>query len=618
MKILLIDPSYVLDGRQLGLGILTIAAVAKDAGWDVDICDYVESSSLEEKCGFICDAINNSNVDVVGITTRCDIYPFALMIAKRIKERFGETQVVLGGPQATHTDLDTLKLCSFVDVIIRGEGEISTLNLLKALESRKPLSSVLGITYRANGEIIQNQQQPLIENVPYKLAWDILPKRQERALQAEKRYGIESGRGCPYSCSFCCTNKMWNQHYRIRSAYSLFEEMKYLNSRFGVEFFQLEHDSLMAGRHFKSFLSEFTQLNLPSFKWSCSARIDNFDTSLLKDLEAAGCERLFFGIESGSTKMQKIYNKHLDIGKSVEKLKTILEQSNIKVILSFVCGHPLETIDDVLQTLEITVQLIQYRNCINIQLHKLAPLNGSQLYQEYKDQLEFKGYVSDQAHCDQIEDFFREDIKKYPELFASFFDFQKMSMSSERVYDICYRIQPLCKAFARTITAIRILTGISLREIISILSTYDEFEDVLRVIEREYMHSAFPQIIYNICEFELALSRVRTVLLIDDFSEETRICDMVNPTLQYMEITFDPDERISANMLSKATEQHTKYKVMLWAGKQTANYKTASKIDEIVLASPVPYSQMSINRFVGEYVCEMVKNSLIKCKVKKD
>lgn len=61
----------------------------------------------------------------------------------------------------------------------------------------------------------------------------------------------------------------------------------------------------MAGRHFKSFLSEFTQLNLPSFKWSCSARIDNFDTSLLKDLEAAGCERLFFGIESGSTKMQK-------------------------------------------------------------------------------------------------------------------------------------------------------------------------------------------------------------------------------------------------------------------------------------------------------------------------
>lgn len=93
---------------------------------------------------------------------------------------------------------------------------------------------------------------------------------------------------------------------------------------------------------------------------------------------------------------------------------------------------------------------------------------------------------------------------------------------------------------------------------------------------------------------------------------------MVNPTLQYMEITFDPDERISANMLSKAAEQHTKYKVMLWAGKQTANYKTASKIDEIVLASPVPYSQMSINRFVGEYVCEMVKNSLIKCKVKKD
>lgn len=68
----------------------------------------------------------------------------------------------------------------------------------------------------------------------------------------------------------------------------------------------------------------------------------------------------------------------------------------------------------------------------------------------------------------------------------------------------------------------------------------------MRVIEREYMHSAFPQIIYNICEFELALSRVRTVLLIDDFSEETRICDMVNPTLQYMEITFDPDERISA------------------------------------------------------------------------
>lgn len=113
-----------------------------------------------------------------------------------------------------------------------------------------------------------------------------------------------------------------------------------------------------------------------------------------------------------------------------------------------------------------------------------------------------------------------EKISKIPRTICIIFRLSKMSMSSKRVYDICYRIQPLCKAFARTITAIRILTGISLREIISILSTYDEFEDVLRVIEREYMHSAFPQIIYNICEFELALSRVRTVLLIDDFQKK--------------------------------------------------------------------------------------------------
>ena len=239
--------------------------------------------------------------------------------------------------------------------------------------------------------MICNPSSPIIEDldqlpVP---AYDCYPIR-ELELAAIR---VEAGRGCPFSCTFCSTASFFGRSYRLKSTARLLAEMDGLNSIYGFNVFKLNHDLFTVNR---KKVVEFCHAMLErDYTWSCSARVDCVDPDLLELMWEAGCRDIYFGIESGSARMQAICRKRLDLD-LVEPTLDITSRLGIRTVTSFITGYPEEEKEDQDSTLNLAARLLCRPDRLNeSQLHLLAPEPGTQLTAQYGKQLFYDGYITD-------------------------------------------------------------------------------------------------------------------------------------------------------------------------------------------------------------------------------
>ncbi|HEC92346.1 MAG TPA: radical SAM protein, partial [Candidatus Atribacteria bacterium] len=179
MKVLLINPPAqgIYDTFNIKfppLGLAYIAAVLKEHNYDVQIIDLNVEENLWEKL--------NKKWDIVGISGDTSRYPIALKIASQIKKYY-HYPIIMGGPHVSFFEKETLDT-GVVDYVVRGEGEYTCLNLLNALKKGKDLSTVKGITFMKNGNLIKTTSAPNIENLdklPFP-ARELLPMDKYRKL----------------------------------------------------------------------------------------------------------------------------------------------------------------------------------------------------------------------------------------------------------------------------------------------------------------------------------------------------------------------------------------------------------------------------------------------------
>jgi hypothetical protein len=157
-----------------------------------------------------------------------------------------------------------------------------------------------------------------------------------------------------------------------------------------------------------------------AFKWACSARTDCVDEKLLELMSRAGCTRIFFGVETGSPRLQKIIDKHLDLERA-EQIISTTEQLGIRSTVSLITGFPEETQEDLQQTLRMFMLSVRCPRSVP-QLNVLAPLAETPLYWEHRDELilgELCSDMSRQGASQEVEDL--RLIKTYPEIFPNFY-----------------------------------------------------------------------------------------------------------------------------------------------------------------------------------------------------
>ncbi|WP_292387801.1 B12-binding domain-containing radical SAM protein [Methanosarcina sp. UBA5] len=427
------DPELTLASDQVTsppLGILSLAAVLCEKGITpqvvnlnklfIDFLKCNEDEKPSDLLTFIVEHIKSLSFEILGLSTICSSYPLTLRIAREIKKFNPAVKIILGGPQASVVDIPTMKAFPFIDFVVRGEAEDTFPLLLEALSSTDfsiQLEKVPGITFRKGVDVIRNPNaQPILDLDRLPLPAYFL----DPSINEYKSISLEVGRGCPFNCTFCSTSEFFNRKFRLKSPQKIIEQMKFIKDKYGINNITFTHDNFAANR---KKVVEFCEAIIncgEDFFWTCSARTDQTDDELISLMKKAGCQGIFFGVETGSARLQQMINKKLNLSDAIMRIKCT-DQHGINTTVSLITAFPEETKDDLRSTVNFLVDLLRFNN-VEPQLKLLAPLAGTQLHSIYKDKLLLDYIYSDisyQGWKQNPDDI--EMIKANPEVFPDFY-----------------------------------------------------------------------------------------------------------------------------------------------------------------------------------------------------
>jgi len=383
-KVALINPNYITKSITdrftiPALGLEYIAANILDIA-EVKIIDAkVRNLTLKE----IMQEINEFGPDIVGISCCFTIgINFALKIAKESKNKGYIT--VLGGWHPSFVYSEVLKY-PYVDVIVRGEGEITFRKLIK----NRDLENIRGISYKSNGNIINNPDRPLIKDLN-KLPFPA------RKLRNNKSYFqifqmpidvIETSRGCPFKCTFCNIHLFYRGTYRTKSIERVIQELKIIAGQKRHKNVLIVDDNFTAnmnrvGKICDLIIKEGIKLDL-----ICQSRIDVITKNphIIEKMSKAGFWLFFLGIESFNQKSLNEIQKKVKFRDIVKAIK-ILHDNNIVIIGSLLVGSNL---DEEEKDIDLMIKIVK-KLAIDFPIYSvMTPLPGT----KFRDLLIEKNYL---------------------------------------------------------------------------------------------------------------------------------------------------------------------------------------------------------------------------------
>jgi anaerobic magnesium-protoporphyrin IX monomethyl ester cyclase len=425
MNITLIQPFTDNIEPPLSLGFLS--GVLKQAGHHVRMID-LQIPEIRHQWN---ELLAEEPVDVVGITAMTPQIKQAHEIAVQIKTALPNVPIIVGGAHPTLLPEQTLREFQAFDMIVIGEGEETIVELLSRLQRKEPIadSSVRGIAYRLNGDVMMTQPRPRIldlDTLPYphyNYNFDFYLNNNSFGF-TEKCVSMIVSRGCPYNCRFCATTNFWTRKYICKSTDGVIKEIRYVLQR-GAEGIVFRDSTFNVNKKWVHELcGKILKENL-TFKWAMNARVNLVDYESFSIMKKAGLDTVYFGVESGSQKMLDFYGKGITL-KQTEKAFEICKKLNIHTGAYFMLGALAETREDMRMTYEFVKRLQPTFSLVFI----FMPLPGSELYQHYIDEgyhFDYSDIRSDKAvfasagfsigELEAIREKWYHDFNKKPNLF---------------------------------------------------------------------------------------------------------------------------------------------------------------------------------------------------------
>lgn len=387
MKILLINQSNGIHiNHNPPLGILYLAATLKRTGHDVIIYDQGAQENGLQYPSF--EKIRELRPDIVGFS----LYTFGLTntfhYIRMLKNAFPEITIILGGHHATALPERTLIDCPEADFLIFGEGEITTIELLNAIQKNTDVSVIAGIYFRKNGAIMSTPPRPYIKDldeIPFP-ANELIQGYtypSENISKGKKILNMLASRGCPFNCAYC-NKAVYGSSYRRRSPKNVADEIEYMFDKFGYDEVMFHDELFTANKQWmRELFGEITKRGL-RFPWRCLGRVGTVtykDLLLMKD---NGCYIIAFGLESGNE------NVRTDIGRKMtgDAIRTTFSDARKAGLLTYafnMINHRLDTIDTIKDTYNLMCQV----NAAFSPVFVCSPLPGSTLYQLLPEDIKY-------------------------------------------------------------------------------------------------------------------------------------------------------------------------------------------------------------------------------------
>ncbi len=377
-NVMLVNPPQATRYPQPPLGLALVAAILEKEGYPAKILD---ANALQFKPEDVAAMVTGA--DVVGITAMTPTIGTALSIARHLKQKSPNLKIILGGPHVTLLPEETLASSPDINIIVRGEGDATIIELLQAMENHRPLGSVAGISYRSDGKIVHTADKEStidIDTLPY-TALHLLPWQKYQPHpphgMAKPFSALVTSRGCPYRCAYC-SKPVFGSRFRAQSPDRVVAEIVYLQEKFGVREIAFYDDSFTLDKKRVHAIAEKIIAKKLKIAWTCETRVNLVDKELLAQMKQAGCYAVAYGIESASPKIIKTLQKDITL-EQVETAVRTSREVGLQVVGYFMLGSPGETPQTIQQTIDFAKKLkVDFA-----QFSVTTPFPGTELYDIY-------------------------------------------------------------------------------------------------------------------------------------------------------------------------------------------------------------------------------------------
>jgi anaerobic magnesium-protoporphyrin IX monomethyl ester cyclase len=376
-----VSGAWYLGKKLPPLGLAYVAAALEKAGFQVEILDnYLLKKPISE----IKKIIQKSKPEIVGITCGSATYRQCVETAKAIKETMPSCKVVVGGWHSSYLP-ESLLQHPHIDYVVVGEGERAMVELATHItreKNNKDLGTIAGIAYRCNGNIVKNAPRFIsnMDDIPFP-ARHLLPMhlydRTIEFLDAKPADVMSIIRGCPFSCAFCETKKLWGNTCRMFSPNRVIDEVAYMIDKFNTKGIYFINDNFTLKKKETIEFCDLIKRKNIDIEWACDTRADLVSRELLGKMKQAGCKTIWFGVESGAPHILERINRNLKL-EQIEKAVKLCKETRIKIACSFILGFPDETRED----LEATLKFAEKLDADWCQFNIFVACPDSRLYEE--------------------------------------------------------------------------------------------------------------------------------------------------------------------------------------------------------------------------------------------
>jgi anaerobic magnesium-protoporphyrin IX monomethyl ester cyclase len=393
-RVIMVYPKQGFSGtyvKHAPLSLLYASAEAVKHGYDVKI---VDTRVVDDWQGELKRLMEEEPTLCVGVSAMSGRpISHAISIGRAVKALDPGVPVVWGGPHATFYPETILADEWSADYVVSGYAAKSFHALLETLTKGGRPHGVAGVSWREGGSPRSN---PVVErsfeivdwrDIPYHLIPDYAPYGQ---VDQDKRiFSMYSAMGCPYQCSFCSSPAQYaaiaGRKWVPLSVGAIVDHVQHVVEAYGANYiYFIDDDSFPKLDHVRGVIEEIQARRLPvnlGFRGARINEIKRMSDEFLTMLAEAGTDILHIGAESGSNRILDLLHKDCTVEDIIACNRKLARHPEISAAYNFIMGTPTETLDELKQTRDLMLRLVEdHPNCIIFPPNKFRPLPGTELY----------------------------------------------------------------------------------------------------------------------------------------------------------------------------------------------------------------------------------------------
>lgn len=383
-KVVLLYPPY--DGPPLGapLCLLALAGVLRDAGFRVAMIDAgIHTNFVERFVAESADAVCAGISVLTGPMIRG-----AVAAAKALKRALPQVPVVFGGWHPSLVPEQTLRE-PYVDVVVRGQGEITLLELARAYSTGNSVGHIAGIHWKSGEELHTNPDRAIAPIGSFAApAYDLADFDAYEPMNGHRKLAYATSVGCPYACNYCTDMVVYKRRFNAYDAPRVVEEMVGLVRRYRIDEVALLDSNFPVDIKRALAIARGILDSGVRFRWTFQAstdflcRMSQDEVQLLAD---SGVKIMGFGTESTSARVLKLMNKrHQRVDEMYETARKA-KLAGIRINFNLILGYPGETEEDRIQTFQTMSDIVQLYDNVQFSPNLFTPYPGIPIWPQLRE-----------------------------------------------------------------------------------------------------------------------------------------------------------------------------------------------------------------------------------------